>query len=113
MLCEIEAEDNKSVLQSLEEFTKESESVYKEELEKAKQKIKTVAFLSPVATKVPLPDEMTMFSWEDKGLIYFRIVVYVPRILKMLRKTKKLEDNLKLFLEAKGHKIKKIKLVGD
>jgi hypothetical protein len=111
MLFEIECEDKQSVMKSLGEFRDEAALSYKYELEKAKQKIKTISYLSPVAAKVPLPEEISMFFWEEKGLLYFRIIVYVPRILKLLRKTKKLEDNLKLFLESKGHKIKKLKLI--
>ena len=113
MLFEIDCDNNQGVLKSLEEFIALASAEYKIELESAKKKIKTIGWLSPVAMSVPLPDEMTMFAYEEDAKVMFRIAVYTPRILKIFRKTKAMENNLKLFLESKGHKIKKIKLKGD
>jgi hypothetical protein len=37
----------------------------------------------------------------------------MPKVLKIMGKHRNLEKTLKLFLEHKGHKIKKIKYIGD
>ena len=113
MMFEIQGEDNQKILDSLKEFQSLAESEYKIELEKAKEKIKKISFLSPVIMKVPLPDEMIFFSWEENGMVFLRMPVYTPKILKIMGKTKVLENNLKLFLEHKGHKIKSVKYRGD
>ena len=113
MLFEIQGEDNQRILDSLKEFQVLAEGEYKIELEKAKEKVKKISFLSPVIMKIPLPDEMMLLSWEENGMVFLRMPVYTPRILKVMRKTKALENNLKLFLESKGHKIKSVKLKGD
>jgi hypothetical protein len=113
MLFEIKGEDNQAILKSLEEFQTIAEAEYKGELERAKEKIKNIEWLSPIGMKVPLPDEMTMLSWEENDIVFLRLAVYTPKILKIMGKTKALGNNVKLFLEAKGHKIKSVKYRGD
>jgi len=112
-MFEIQGEDNQKILDSLKEFQALAESEYKIELEKAKEKIKKISFLSPIAMKVPLPDEMIFFSWEENGMVFLRMPIYTPKILKVMGKTKALENNLKMFLEHKGHKINSVKYKGD
>jgi hypothetical protein len=113
MMFEIQGEDNQRILDSLKEFQALAESEYKIELEKAKEKIKKISFLSPVIMKIPLPDEMIFFSWEENGMVFLRMPIYTPKILKVMGKTRMLENNLKLFLESKGLKIKSVKHKGD
>ena len=113
MLFQIEGEDSQAILNSLKEFQAIAEAEYKTELENAKEKIKSIDWLSPVGMNVPLPDEIPMLSWEENGLVFLRIALYTPKILKIMGKTRALEKNVKMFLEAKGHKIKSVKHKGD
>lgn len=101
-------------MESLKEFHELANAEWKPEMEKAKAKLKTLKSISIFGMpEIPLPDEAVMLYWEENGLIYFQLAVYMPKVLKIMRKHRDLEKNLKLFLEAKGHKIKKIRYVGD
>lgn len=117
MLFEIYCEnidDNKAVLKSLEEFHEGAKGEWKEEMIKAKEKLKTIKTFSVFGVpEIPLPDEVIMFYWEENGVVFFRLAVYMPKVLKIMGKHRGLEKTLRLFLEAKGHKIKKIKYTGD
>lgn len=117
MLFEIQCKDsneNQAVLKSLEEFDAGAKIEWKEEMEKAKKKLETVKTISVFRVPdIPLPDEAVMLYWEEKGVVFFRLAVYMPKILKIMGKHRNLEKTLRLFLEAKGHKIKNIKYQGD
>jgi hypothetical protein len=108
MLFEIHCEncdENEAVLKSLEEFHEGAKGEWKEEMIKAKEKLKTIKTFSIFGVpEIPLPDEV---------VIFFRLAVYMPKVLKIMGKHRGLEKTLRLFLEAKGHKIKKIRYTGD
>jgi hypothetical protein len=117
MLFEIHCEncdENEAVLKSLEEFHEGAKGEWKEEMDKAKAKLKTIKSISIFGMpEIPLPDEVVMIYWEENGIVFFRLAVYMPKVLKIMGKHRGLEKTLRLFLEAKGHKIKKIRYTGD
>ena len=113
MLFKIEGEDTKAILAALQEYQKDAEEEYKKELPGGIAKIKAIQSISPVHFDVPLPDELIMLSYEENGAVFFRIAVYIPRIMRVLGRIRKMEKNLKEFLSEKGFKDIKVKLIEE
>jgi len=115
MLFEIQAEEPQKVLEVVHEFIKEAETVYAEEIPKAKEKVKALQFISPTSVNVDalLPDEMMMMAYDEDNKVYLKIAMYMPRVIKWLGKHKTMEKNLQAFLKYKGIDNCKIKFKGD
>jgi hypothetical protein len=105
MKFEISTDDNKKCLQFLEVFIKEAEAVYKEEIPKAKSKVKKLQYISitPLRVDELLSDESPfMMAWEDAGKVYLQIAQYMPKMVKWLGKHRGMEKNLREFLRTQG-----------
>jgi len=115
MKFEITTDNNQKCLQFLEVFIKEAEAVYKEEIPKAKDKVKKLQYISitPLRVDELLSNESPfMMAWEDAGKVYFQIAQYMPKMVKWLGKHRGMEKNLREFLRTQGIDCK-VKLVND
>lgn len=97
MLFEVRGEDNKAILQAMEIFNKEAEVEYRESMQKAKRITSMVG-----QPNLPLPEEFFMLAWEQNGRVYVRLPFIVPKIIKIFRKHKAMEKNMKGFLKERG-----------
>lgn len=97
----------------MQEFQREAETEYRSELVNTQKKVKAIQSITPVPINVPLPDELSMLSYEEDGVIFLRIGLYAPRIIKIMKKGREMEKNLKNFLESKGLKNIKVKWVAE
>jgi hypothetical protein len=113
MLFKIEGDDNKAILMALQEFQKNAEEEYRNELAGAKARVKAIQSVSPVHFDIPLPDELLILSYEENGAVFFRLGLYVPRIMRVLGRIRKMEKNLKEFLAEKGLKNFKVKWIEE
>ena len=113
MLFEIKGEDNSTILEALQAFQREAETEYRAELINAQKKVKAIQSISPVTINVPLPDELSMLSFEKDGVVFLRVGLYAPRIIRVMRKGRDMEKNLKKFLEQRGLKNLKVKWVEE
>jgi hypothetical protein len=102
--------DNQAILKALEAYNEAFNQEYKVQIHAAKEKLAVLGMEKSVNA---LPDEFTMFFWEENGKIIIRIPVYTPRIIKITGTHKKLGKNFKGFLESQGIYIKEVKYLGD
>jgi hypothetical protein len=100
MLFEVKGEDNKAILSALEIFNKEAEAEYTVAIQKAEGIVRQMGYT------MPLSKEWFMLSWEQDGNIYVRLPLPMPKVIKIFRKHKQMEKNMRLFLESKGLKCK-------
>jgi hypothetical protein len=100
MLFEVKGEDNKTILESLEIFNREAEVEYRDAIKKAEGIMRTIG------QPMPLSEQWLMLSWEQEGKVYVRIPLPMPRVIKLFRKHRQMENNLALFLESRGLKCK-------
>lgn len=105
MMFKIEGEPFQEIKAEVEKFAKGVEETWGPEIEKAREKLKTL----PLPVKmpdVPLPDEIVIPVWEDNGVLFMRVPVALPFGRVWRKPRKKMESNLKGWLEKCGFKVK-------
>jgi len=114
MLFEIESDDLDSVHKTLIKFAEMVKEEYKKSITKAKRIIKYTGFLTG-GSKVAdaLPNEIpTPLVYIENNKCYFRLPFPATNLMKIYRQHKKMEKNLRKFLEAHGHKVT-VRFLGD
>jgi hypothetical protein len=88
--------NNQQILEALKLFDEEAKTEYKASILRAKQ------ILATMGQQLHLPDEWMMIYWEQDYRIYVRFPFTTPMIIKLYRRHKSMEKNLRKFLEHKG-----------
>jgi len=88
--------NNQQILEALKLFDDEAKVEYKASILRAKQ------ILATMGQQLPLPDEWMMIYWEQDYRVYVRFPFATPMIIKLYRRHKSMEKNLRKFLEHKG-----------
>lgn len=109
MRFEIEG-DNEAILKALEAYREVFNNEYKVQIKSARDKLQILGMDKSLNA---LPEEFTMFFWEENGKVVIRIPVYTPRVFKIMRQHKKLGENFKGFLESQGVKVKSCTYTGE
>jgi hypothetical protein len=109
MKFEVEG-DTKIILKILEEYEKVFSEEYDAQVKKAKD---ILGIMGMERTVDALPKEWSMFFWEENGKVIINIPIYMPRLIKMMGKQKKMANNFKEMLTSQGVEVKSVKFIGD
>jgi hypothetical protein len=96
----------------LNEFSEACEKQYRQEILKYKDKLKNIDF-NNILNKL-ISEECVFLVYRENNKLYLRNSIKMPKLIIFLVKPiKKMENNIKLFLEANNIKVYSVKYVGD
>jgi len=114
MKFEIECDDMNKAETLLNEFAKICEDEYRKQLESVKSKLETLKKIGIARSSYALPDDVMFIVFKEEDKLVFRNSIPLPKVIRLMgRPVKKMENNLRKFLEMNDVKVFDVRYAGD